>query len=147
MACFLVSAAEAAVVTVVEKHVEKKEKERESEGSVKTASAIPLSTKLKWLSTMLWGGALLLLFEHICHGEVVPWFPFLTAMENSADMMEMFKEIDLQLLLITTPEKCSSVQPYCDLTYSVLLKVPSGNLINIVIYSELLTVLSESISM
>ncbi len=93
MACFLVSAAEAAVVTVVEKHVEKKEKERESEGSVKTASAIPLSTKLKWLSTMLWGGALLLLFEHIWHGEVVPWFPFLTAMENSADMMEMFKEM------------------------------------------------------
>lgn len=93
MACFLVSAAEATVVTVVEKHVEKKEKEREENGEVKAASAIPLSTKLKWLSTMLWGGALLLLFEHIWHGEVVPWFPFLTAMENSADMMEMFKEM------------------------------------------------------
>ncbi len=93
MACFLVSAAEATVVTVVEKHVEKKEKEREENGEVKSASAIPLSTKLKWLSTMLWGGALLLLFEHIWHGEVVPWFPFLTAMENSADMMEMFREM------------------------------------------------------
>ena len=93
MACFLVSAAEATVVTVVEKHVEKKEKEREENGEVKATSAIPLSTKLKWLSTMLWGGALLLLFEHIWHGEVVPWFPFLTAMENSADMMEMFREM------------------------------------------------------
>ena len=93
MACFLVSVAEAAVVTVVEKHVEKKEREREAAGEAVSKSAIPLSTKLKWLSTMLWGGALLLLFEHIWHGEVVPWFPFLTAMENSADMMEMFKEI------------------------------------------------------
>lgn len=93
MACFLVSAAEAAVVTAVEKHVEKKEKENEAAGEVKTTSAIPLSTKLKWLSTMLWGGALLLMFEHVWHGEVVPWFPFLTAMENGEDMMEMFKEM------------------------------------------------------
>ncbi len=93
MACFLVSAAEAAVVTVVEKHVEKKEKEREASGLSEATSAIPLSRKLKWLSTMLWGGVILLMFEHIWHGEVVPWFPFLTAMENSEDMMEMFKEM------------------------------------------------------
>ncbi|MBR4515209.1 MAG: hypothetical protein IKO61_10030 [Lachnospiraceae bacterium] len=93
MACFLVSAAEAAVVTVVEKHVEKKEKAREAAGEQVSTSAIPLSTKLKWLCTMLWGGAFLLMFEHIWHGEVVPWFPFLTAMENSEDMMEMFKEM------------------------------------------------------
>ena len=89
MACFLVSAAEATVVTVVEKHVEKKEKEREENGEVKATSAIQLSTKLKWLSTMLWGGALLLLFEHIWHGEVIPVFPFLTAVQNgeTADML------------------------------------------------------------
>ena len=93
MACFLVSAAEAAVVTVVEKHVEKKEKEREASGLSEATSAIPLSRKLKWLSTMLWGGVILLMFEHIWHGEVVPWFPFLTAMENSEDIMEMFKEM------------------------------------------------------
>ena len=42
---------------------------------------------------MLLGGAFLLAFEHIWHGEVVPWFPFLTAMSNPADAAEMFHEM------------------------------------------------------
>ena len=94
MACFLVSAAEAAVVTVVEKVEEKKEAEKTgTEITEEEQPSIPLSRKLKWLSYMLWGGALLLAFEHIWHGEVVPWFPFLTAMSNPADMTEMFTEM------------------------------------------------------
>ena len=39
------------------------------------------------------GGTILLAFEHIWHGEVVPWFPFLTAMSNPADAAEMFHEM------------------------------------------------------
>lgn len=35
----------------------------------------------------------MLLFEHIWHGEIVPWFPFLAAMSNSADMAEMLREM------------------------------------------------------
>lgn len=94
MACFLVSAAEAAVVTVVEKIEEKKEVEKTStEITEEETPSIPLSRKLKWLSYMLWGGAILLAFEHIWHGEVVPWFPFLTAMSDPADMSEMFSEM------------------------------------------------------
>ena len=94
MACFLVSAAEAAVVSAVEKVEEK----RESEVSERSAAEaeefhIPFSRKLKWLTYMLWGGTILLLFEHIWHGEVVPWAPFLTAMSNSADAAEMFHEM------------------------------------------------------
>jgi len=34
---------------------------------------------LGWLTNMLWGGSLLLAFEHVWHGEETPWFPFLTA--------------------------------------------------------------------
>ena len=50
MACFLVSAAEAVVVTVVEKVEEKKElKAVESSQEIKTKSAIPMSRKLKYL--------------------------------------------------------------------------------------------------
>ncbi|MBR6390662.1 MAG: hypothetical protein IKS16_04890, partial [Lachnospiraceae bacterium] len=30
---------------------------------------------------------------HIWHGEVVPWFPFLTAMSNAEDAAEMFHEM------------------------------------------------------
>jgi hypothetical protein len=89
MACFLVSAAEAAAVTALKKAEEQKEeKETKSEDI-----SIPKSEKLKWLSNLLWGGAVLLAFEHVWHGEVVPWFPFLTAMSDPADTAEMFHEM------------------------------------------------------
>ena len=95
MACFLVSAAEAVVVTVAEK-VQKKSEEKKIESgeiNVQDSFHVPFSRKLKWLRNMLWGGAFLLLFEHIWHGEVQPFFPFLTAMESSADTAEMLKEM------------------------------------------------------
>ncbi len=93
MACFLVSAAEAIVVTVAKKAEEKKELHAAGSNTEVTEEImIPLSRKLKWLTYMLWGGAVLLAFEHIWHGEVVPWFPFLTAMSDPADAAEMFHE-------------------------------------------------------
>ena len=88
MACFIVPAAEAAVVTLIERAAAKKEKE-EANHTVQ----IPMSRKLKWLSALLWGGVILLAFEHVWHGEVVPWFPFLTAMGDPADTAEMFHEM------------------------------------------------------
>lgn len=35
-------------------------------------------------------------------------------------MMKMFKELGLQLVLISTVEKCSSIYPYCNITYSIV---------------------------
>lgn len=107
MACFTVPVAEAIVTTVITKVVESKEKKAqasiESEQTMKyddkgfeavvTENKIPFSRKLKWLNYMLWGGALLLIFEHVWHGEVVPWFPFLTNAANPADAAEMMHEI------------------------------------------------------
>ena len=99
MACFLVSAAEAVITTVATKIVEKKEKEQAAmqisfDGTtVEPAVRIPFSRKLKWLNHMLWGGSALLMFEHIWHGEVVPFFPFLTAMSNPEDTAEMLEEM------------------------------------------------------
>jgi len=80
MACFLVPGAEAVVTTVVQKAVGKERAEK---------------LKLGWLNTMLWGGVLLLAIEHIWHGEVVPWPPFLTAMNNPADIPAMLHEMAL----------------------------------------------------
>ena len=57
------------------------------------SAAKPFSRKLRWLSNMLWGGSLLLLVEHIWHGEIVPWPPFLTAMESPAETSAMLGEI------------------------------------------------------
>ncbi|MCR5023845.1 MAG: hypothetical protein K6A90_05880 [Lachnospiraceae bacterium] len=94
MACFIVSAAEAVVVTAVKKAEEKKEISAAQENSDNTAvKRIPLSRKLTWLSNMLWGGVVLLAFEHIWHGEVVPYFPFLTAMYDPSDTAEMLQEM------------------------------------------------------
>lgn len=94
MACFIVSAAEAVVVTAVEKSVEHSEnKEIEKAETESSEVVIPWSRKLKWLTYFLWGGAFLLAFEHVWHGEVVPWFPFLTAMLDPKDTMEMLHEM------------------------------------------------------
>lgn len=101
MACLLVPAAEAIVVTVVNQAVKAKEKKEEiifqgTEAEPLKADAdakIPLSRKLTWLSNMLWGGSALLAFEHVWHGEITPWFPFLTATSSSAEMTEMLQEM------------------------------------------------------
>ena len=103
MACFLVGTAEAIVVTAVAKAVKKKEQAQETQIKAKEGMAaaaaiqekqgIAWSRKLMWLAYLLWGGALLLAYEHVWHGEVVPWFPFLTAMEDPGDTAEMLHEM------------------------------------------------------
>ena len=101
MACFTVTAAEAVVVTVAAYAVKKNEEKkaaRLNSGNVSAAALendqkISWSRKLKWLSWLLWGGALLLAYEHVWHGEVVPWFPFLTAMNDPEDTAEMLHEM------------------------------------------------------
>lgn len=99
MACFLVPAAEAVITTIAAKAMESKEKEPmvvrvQLEGpGLQAAEKMPFSQKLKWLNKLLWGGSVLLAFEHVWHGEVVPWFPFLTAASNPADAAEMLHEM------------------------------------------------------
>lgn len=60
MACFAVSTAAALVTTAIRKKVSEK-------------------YHLNWLNSMLWGGVAMLAVEHISHGEVVLYPPFLTA--------------------------------------------------------------------
>ncbi len=97
MACFIAPAAEAVITTIAAKAVKSQEK-RENESislSEKTTAEtvkIPFSVKLGWLNKMLWGGSALLAFEHVWHGEVVPFFPFLTAVKTG-ETAEMLAEI------------------------------------------------------
>ncbi|MGM9618301.1 MAG: hypothetical protein ACI3W8_00470 [Oscillospiraceae bacterium] len=108
MACFLVSAAEAAVVTAASKAAEKKAGEASCVHEAE--KKVSFSRKLKWLSNMLWGGSALLAFEHVWHGEIVPWFPFLTAASNPTDMAEMLTEMGtvgvLMAVIITAVWGC-----------------------------------------
>lgn len=120
MACFLVAATEAVVVTAiaqVKKRSEKTEPEAvKLEGGGKArlngeeTVYIPWSRKLMWLAYLLWGGVVLLAFEHIWHGEVVPWFPFLTAAANPADTAEMLQEMSTigvtMIVLVTAVWGC-----------------------------------------
>ena len=94
MACFLVPTAEAIVTTAVQKVIKKKEqKSGVNNADVHSEAKIPFSHKLKWLNNMLWGGSALLAFEHLWHGEIIPYFPFLTAAANPADAAEMLREM------------------------------------------------------
>lgn len=90
MACFLVPATEAVVTTIVQKVVKTKEENAETKTQ---ESKIQWSRKLGWLNKMLWGGSALLALEHLWHGEVTPFFPFLTAMENAGDTIAMLHEM------------------------------------------------------
>lgn len=100
MACFLVPTAEAivsAVATKVVKSGEEKDLTRIENESATEAPEIPhkmpFSRKLRWLTNMLLGGAVLLCFEHLWHGEVVPFPPFLTAAADPGDTAEMLHEM------------------------------------------------------
>ena len=99
MACFLVPTVEAIAATVLAKVMESKEvsrdiaKVRNDSETLEAAGKVPFSRKLKWLRNLLWGGSALLAFEHVWHGEVVPWFPFLTAAADPADAAEMLHEM------------------------------------------------------
>ena len=81
MACFLVPTTEAIVTTVIKKVGDK------------NGSDNMFIKKMGWLNNMLWGGSALLAFEHVWHGEVTPWFPFLTAAADPADAAEMIHEM------------------------------------------------------
>jgi len=77
MACFLVPMALAIVTTSVQK----------------AARGLAERLKLGFLNTLLWGGVILLALEHVWHGEITPWPPFLTAMATPAEIPVMLHEM------------------------------------------------------
>ncbi len=79
MACFLAPMTLAIVVTIVQ--------------VITRHSDIPHKLKLTALNAMLWGGVGLLAAEHVFHGEITAWAPYLTAMSSPADTAVMLSEI------------------------------------------------------
>ena len=109
MACFLVPAAEAVATTIAAKVIKTKESRGEAvldNTSSEMLEKIPFSQKLGWLNRLLWGGSALLCFEHVWHGEVVPWFPFLTAAADPSEAGAMLHEMAtagvMMTVLVTT---------------------------------------------
>lgn len=81
MACFAVPVAEAIITTAVTYIVEKKFPEK-----------APLQAPRR-LSKLLWGGSTLLAFEHLWHGEIQPFYPFLTAAQSPESTQVMLHEM------------------------------------------------------
>jgi len=77
MACFLVPMALAILTTLIQK----------------TSRSMAEKLKLGTLNVLLWGGVVLLAVEHVWHGEVTPWPPYLTAMATSSDIPIMLHEM------------------------------------------------------
>ena len=90
MACFIVPATEAIVTTIAEKVLHSHEIRAEHK---ENTAAVKVSEKLGLLNKMLWGGSALLAFEHLWHGEVVPFYPFLTAASDAEATSVMLHEI------------------------------------------------------
>lgn len=80
MACFTAPLAGAAVAAVVHKSTAGKARN-------------PFLRKLHWLVKMALGGSFLLAIEHVYHGEITFYPPFLTAMKDPADTQVMVHEI------------------------------------------------------
>jgi len=98
MACFLVSATVgigAAVARHIVKHHENKlEAEGKTQLPEKFGSDVKWSKKLGYLELTLFSGSFVLALEHILHGEVVPFPPFLTAAgEGPEAVQEMLTEM------------------------------------------------------
>ena len=92
MACFTVPLAEAVIVTAVRKLALR----HHAGGAVDAAREGKLDSfreKLRVLEKMLYGGSFLLAIEHIYHGEVVLYPPFLTAMRDPAEIPVMLHEM------------------------------------------------------
>lgn len=83
MACFIVPATEAVITTVATKILKKKGSE----------SGARFAGKLDKLNGLLWGGSGLLAFEHLWHGEITPFFPFLTATADAESTQRMLYEM------------------------------------------------------
>ena len=112
MACFVVPGTEAIVVTaaalLLKRYEQKKTEVKIGAGS---APAEPqkktgFARKLFWLADLLWGGVILLAFEHLWHGEVVPFFPFLTAAsegpEAVAEMLGEMASVGVTMAVLVT---------------------------------------------
>lgn len=59
----------------------------------RTSKKMAEKLKLGILNSLLWGGVMLLTIEHVWHGEVVPWPPFLTSMISPSQIPVMLNEM------------------------------------------------------
>ena len=90
MACFLVPTAQAVITTIAAKVLKSKEKEKSvkvflSDGLLKKQQRSRFPLNSAGLTNC--SGRSRLAFGHLWHGEIVPFFPFLTAVKSGETEM------------------------------------------------------------
>jgi len=81
MACFIVPLAQAVATTIYRRQTRNNENK-----SI-------LSANLPRLETMLYGGSAMLIVDHIISGEVMPMFPFFSALMEEGGQWVMLREM------------------------------------------------------
>lgn len=102
MACFVVPGAEAIIAAAASKLIAVSE-EKGHIHSEETATK--LSEKVSWLAKLTGGGSALLAFEHLWHGEISPFYPFLTAAsapEKTSLMLHEMATAGTAMAILTT---------------------------------------------
>ena len=107
MACFVVSAVAAIGVGAAKYVVKHKESKKELENKelkeYKFGSEVKWSKKLSYLELALFSGSFVLAGEHLIHGEVSPYPPFLTAAgegpEAVSEMLQEMSTVGVTMLL------------------------------------------------
>ncbi len=99
MACFIVPLTQAVATTMLRR------KNRNNQ-SVSTNAWL---AELPKLELMLWGGSVMLIFDHIINGEVTMQYPFFTALNATGGAMTMLKE----MLFVGLPMSLAITGIYC----------------------------------
>ena len=89
MACFTVPLAEAVIVTALRKTVLKKS----AAVAARPSESVLMKESLGRLEKMLYGGSFLLAVEHLWHGEISFFPPFLTALNTPEEIFVMLREL------------------------------------------------------
>ena len=96
MSCFIVPLAQAVATSAIRKS---------KAAAVADPASSPLLRNLSALETMLWGGTLLLIVDHVINGELSWRFPFFTALEGTGGFGVMLREmltVGLPMSLVLT---------------------------------------------
>lgn len=81
MACFIVPLTQAIATTAVRRRAQ-----RANQHSV-------IIDQLPQLELMLWGGSAMLIVDHIISGEIMPMFPFFSALLEEGGLATMLREM------------------------------------------------------
>lgn len=85
MACFIVPLTQAVATTIYRRHADKTATTAEKNNT--------LTSQLPLLEHMLWGGSAMLVVDHIISGELMPIFPFFSALLTEGGTFTMLREM------------------------------------------------------